>query len=89
MATKAMNFKFDEQDILDMKNVAGVYNMSVTDLVKKAIQEYIAELKNDPFYKLTENVTEASMEESKVILNDISSLTDDDLTITTVKKFNV
>lgn len=89
MAVKAMNFKMEEADILDMKQVAGVFNMSVTDLIKNAIKEYLAELKMDPFYRLTTNVQEATVEESKEILAEIEGLTDDDLTITSAKRFTV
>ena len=89
MAVKAMNFKMDEADILDMKAVAGVYNMSVTDLIKNAVREYITELKKDPFYRLTRNIQEASAEESKEILDEIEELSDDDLMITSVKRFGV
>ena len=89
MATKAMNFKMDEADILDMKRVAGVFNMSVTDLIKNAVKAYLAELKNDPFYRLTVNVQDASGEESAEILAEIEGLTDDDLTISSSKRFPV
>ena len=89
MATRAMNFKMDETDILDMKHVAGVFNMSVTDFIKNAIKEYLAELKSDPFYRLTANMEDASEEESAEILTEIESLTDDDLTISSVKRFTV
>ena len=89
MATRAMNFKMDETDILDMKHVAGVFNMSVTDFIKNAIKEYLAELKSDPFYRLTANVEDATEEESTEILTEIESLTDDDLTISSVKRFTV
>ena len=85
MATKAMNFKMDEAEILDMKHVAGVFNMSVTDLIKNAIKEYLTELKSDPFYRLTANVQDASEEESAEILSEIEELTDDDLTIASTK----
>ncbi len=88
MAVKAMNFKMEEADIRDMKAVAGVYNMSVTDLIKNAVRQYITELKKDPFYRLTTNIQEASAEESKEILSEIDGLTDDDLTIASVKRFN-
>ena len=88
MAVKAMNFKMEEADIRDMKAVAGVYNMSVTDLIKNAVKQYITELKKDPFYRLTTNIQEASAEESKEILGEIDGLTDDDLTIASVKRFN-
>ena len=36
---KMMNFKMDEADIADMKTVANVYNMSVTDLIRGALKE--------------------------------------------------
>jgi hypothetical protein len=89
MAVKAMNFKMEEADILDMKAVAGVYNMSVTDLIKNAVKEYITELKKEPFYRLTMNIQEASAEESEEILGEIDGLTDDDLAIASTKRFNV
>ena len=88
MANKAMNLKIDEALILEMKAVAAIYRMSVTDLVKAAVNEYLAELKSDPFYRLTANVQEASAEESAEILSEIESLTDDDLSIVSVKRFN-
>lgn len=88
MAVKAMNFKMEEADIRDMKAVAGVYNMSVTDLIKNAVRQYITELKKDPFYRLTTNIQEASAEESEEILSEIDGLTNDDLTIASVKRFN-
>jgi len=89
MATKAMNFKMDEAEILDMKHVAGVFNMSVTDLIKNAVKEYLNELKSDPFYRLTANVQDASEEESAEILEEIEGMTDDDLTIASTKRFTV
>ena len=87
MATKALNFKMDEADINDMKRVAGVFNISVTDLVKQAVKEYIEELKNDPFYRLTVNVEDASAEETEEILAEIERMDDDDLSITSTRRF--
>lgn len=87
MATKALNFKMDEADINDMKKVAGVFNISVTDLVKQAVKEYIEELKNDPFYRLTVNVEDASAEETEEILAEIDRMNDDDLSITSTRHF--
>ncbi len=85
MAPKAMNFKMEESEIIDMKQVAGIYNMTVTDLIKRAIRLYVSELKSDPFYRLTVNVEDASPEESAQILNKIDCLSDDDLTISSSK----
>ena len=41
MATKALNFKLEESEIMDMKQVAAVFNMTVTDLIKEAIKNPI------------------------------------------------
>ena len=89
MATKAMNFKMEEDDIMDMKQVAAVFNMTVSDIVKNGAREYVAKLKRDPFYRLTANVQEASAEESEEILAEIDSLSDDDLTIATTKRLKM
>lgn len=89
MATRALNFKMDDADIIDMKHVAGVFNMSVTDLVKNAVRAYISELKRDPFYRLTANVEEVSAGESEEILAEMEGLSDDDLSIASTKRFIV
>ncbi len=89
MATKVMNFKMDEAEIHDMKQVAGVFNMSVTDLIKNAVREYLAERKSDPFYRLTANVQDASDEENAEILTEIEGLSDDDLSIASTISFTV
>ena len=89
MSTKAMNFKMDENDINDLKGVAAVYNMTVTEIIKEALKEYVEKLKEDPFYRLSVNVKEASAEESAEIIDGIKNLSDDDLTITTSKKITV
>ena len=38
MATRVMNFKVDDSLIIEMKEVAGIYNMTVTDLIKQAVR---------------------------------------------------
>ncbi len=89
MSVKAMNFKMDEAEIQEMKQVAGVYHMTVTDLIKNAVKSYISELKDDPFYRLTAHVQEASAEESDEILSAVGELTDDDLTISSSRRFSL
>ena len=87
MTTKAMNFKLDENEILDIKKVASVFNMTLTDVVREAIKEYVLKMKKDPFYRLTAKVQEASAEESKEILDIVENLSDDDMQITSTKRF--
>lgn len=87
MATKAMNFKLEENEIMDIRKVASVFNMSLTDVVREALKEYIFKMKNDPFYRLTAKVQEASAEETKEILDIVENLSDDDMQITSTKRF--
>lgn len=85
MATKVLNFRMDEKEMVDLKKVAAVFNISVTDLVKNAIGEHVAKLKKDPFYRLTANVENASEAETEEVLKELESMSDDDLAIASVK----
>ena len=87
MAAKAMNLKLEEERILDIKNVASVFHMTMTDVINEALDDYLPRMKRDPLYRLTTNVRDASAKKSKEILKEIESLTDDDLKITTRRKF--
>ena len=89
MATRAMNFKMDESDVLELKQVASVFSMTVTDVIKEAVREYVGKMKNDPFYRLTANVQEASPEETADTLAIIDSLSDDDLAISSTERVSV
>ncbi len=89
MAVRLLNFKMEESDIYEMKKVASVFNMTVTDVVKEALKDYIAKMKKDPFYRLTANVEEASADETAEVLGAIDELSDDDLSIASVKRFDV
>lgn len=89
MALKAVNFKMDEMEITDMKQVASVFNMTLTDLIKDACKDYVDRMKKDPFYRLTVNVQDASEEETEEILQAIDSLSDDDLSIVSSKRITV
>lgn len=89
MATKALNIKMDEDRLADIKSVAAVFHMSMTDVVMDALDEYLSKMKNDPFYRLTVNVEDASEEEMQEVLGELDALTDDDLQIASVKHFSV
>ena len=89
MASKVMNFKMDEAEIMDMKKVAAIFNISVSDMIREAIKEHIGKLKKDPFYRLTVNVEDATPEENEEILAAIDALAEDDLEIVSSKEFHV
>ena len=89
MATKDISIMMDETLILDLKQVAGVFNISVADLIKNAVKEYLSELKSDPFYRLTANVQDSSDEEAAEILTEIDGSTDDDMSTAFTKRINL
>ena len=89
MASRAVNLRLDERDILEIKNVAAAFHMTFTAIIREALSEYLPRKKNDPFYRLTANAATASNEESEEILSAIASLSDDDLTISSTKKFRL
>ena len=89
MAVKALNFKMEESDLKEMREVASVYHMTLTQLVKEAVDDYLQKMKADPFYKLTANVQEADAEESAEILRAVEELSDDDLVIAASERVHV
>ena len=89
MAVKALNFKMDEMEIADMKRVGEVYHMSLTQIVREALKEYIGKMKADPFYRLTANVMNADKEETAEILSAIENLSDEDLEIASVEQVHI
>ena len=89
MATKALNIKMDEDRMADIKKIAAVFHMSVTEIIMDALDEYLPKLKKDPFYRLTSYVEDASAEEAKEILDEIAALEDEDFKISSIKHFYV
>lgn len=89
MASRAVNLRLDESEILDIKRVAAIFNTTLTAIIREALKEYLSKKKNDPYYRLTANVELASNEESAEILNEIEGLSDDDLAISSIRKFQL
>ena len=86
--TIATNFTIEENDVAILSKVASAYSITITELVKRAIYEYVDKIKKDPFYRLTANIEEASPEESAEIIEILDNLSEDDLEISSVKKFS-
>lgn len=89
MAVKAINFKMEEAQINDIRHVASVYRMTLTDFIKEAIGEHLDRMKSDPFYRLTASVEEADAAESAEILEAINGLEDDDFVIASSERTTV
>lgn len=86
MATKALNMKWDEAELAEIKKVTEIFHMTLTDFFKEAAGDKLNELKSDPFYRLTENIESATKEETAEILEAIDSLSDDDLSISSRRR---
>ena len=65
MATKPVNLRLDETQIAAVKDVASVFHMSFTDVVRDALIMYLPQKKQDPLYRLTHNVEEVSDSENE------------------------
>lgn len=89
MAKGALNFKMDETDIYEVREAASVYNTTMTEIITEAVHEYLEKLHKDPFYRLSVNVKEASVSESAEILEAIEGLSDNDLMVSSVRKFRL
>jgi len=89
MAAKAMNVKLEETKILDLKQVASAFHITITDAINEALDAYLEKMKSDPYFRLTANVEEASAEENEEILRTLDEMSDDDLSISTVKRFSL
>ena len=89
MASKAVNFKMDEETIRDVRSVAASFGMTQTEVLREALSEYLARMKADPYYRLTASVREADEAESAEVLSALDKLSDDDLTIVSAKRFTV
>ena len=81
MATKPVNLRLDEAQIMDIKEVAGIFSMSFTDVIREAVKDYLVKMKKDPFYRLTSNISEVTDEENKELVSELSSLTEDDMKV--------
>lgn len=88
MGERAVNFSIEENDLVILSKIASAYSVTVTELIKKVISEYLEKIKKNPFYRLTANVEEVSSEENSEILEMINNLSDEDLTISSVKKLS-
>ena len=86
MAAKALNVKMDENRLLNLKKVAAVFHMTMTEVINEALDAYLSMMMKNPFYRLTVNVEDADAEESAEILHALDALTDDELTIVSKKQ---
>ncbi|MGL5426545.1 MAG: hypothetical protein ACRDAS_01400, partial [Cetobacterium sp.] len=71
----------DQELIDDIKKVSKIYDESMSELIREGIQMALEKRKNSIFYRLNSITEYVDEEEEAEILEALSSLTDDDLTI--------
>ena len=89
MAMRPVNLKMEEAEIDDVMKVATDFQMTKTNVFKEVVREFSTKTKNDPFYRLTANVQDASEEETAETLTEIENLSDDDLSVSSVRRVSV
>ena len=63
MAGRTISLRLDEKVFLDIKRVAAAFDMTLSDVIREALSQYLPQKKEDPDYKTTANATLASDEE--------------------------
>ncbi|MGL4357102.1 MAG: hypothetical protein ACRCXX_09190 [Cetobacterium sp.] len=77
----SFNLRLDQELIDDIKKVSKIYDESMSELIREGIQMALEKRKNSIFYRLNSITEYVDEEEEAEILEALSSLTDDDLTI--------
>lgn len=75
-----MSVKLDESIIDEIKKISSMFKISYSDFIRNAVQKELEEKKKDFIYRLSE-VEYCSQEEEKEILDSLSKLSKDDLTM--------
>ena len=70
MEKETLTIKWDAESLEEIRRTARVFNMTVTEFFKEAAEAKPAELKNSPFCRLTQNIEDASEEETLEILKE-------------------
>lgn len=78
---KAISLRLDENMIRELKEVSNIYNIPTSDLIRKGIKMILNAKKSEAYYRLTANIQEGTVEETKEIMEKLNSYTDEELEI--------
>ena len=82
-----LNLNFNAEELEGIRKAAALSKMSMPDFVCNAVKEYAARKQPGSFNGLTDNIEEASPEESAEILALIDGMTEDDWETVRVDNF--
>ena len=81
---KQISLRLDENQYSELKNLSEIYNKDYSQIIRDGIDAMIDKLKNDPWYmvqKMMDSTPVMEKEEEKEILDELNSLTADNMEI--------
>ena len=81
---KQISLRLDENQYNELKSLSEIYNKDYSQIIRDGIDAMIDKLKNDPWYmvqKMMDSTPAMEKEEEKEILDELNSLTAEDMEI--------
>ena len=81
---KQISLRLDENQYNELKSLSEIYNKDYSQIIRDGIDAMIVKLKNDPWYmvqKMMDSTPVMEKEEEKEILDELNSLTEEDMEI--------
>ena len=81
---KQISLRLDENQYNELKSLSEIYNQDYSQIIRDGIDVMITKLKNDPWYmvqKMMDSTPVMEKEEEKEILDELNSLTADNMEI--------
>ena len=78
---KAISLRLDEQTLQDIKKVSSIYNIPISDLIRKGIKMILEAKISEAYYRLTADIEETTRKETDEIIERLNKYNDDDLEI--------
>ena len=81
---KQISLRLEESQYNELKNLSEIYNKEYSQIIREGIDTIINKLKNDPWYmvqKMVEKTPVMDKKEEEEILEELNSLSKEDLEI--------
>lgn len=81
---KQISLRLEENQYNELKNLSEIYNKEYSQIIREGIDTIINKLKNDPWYmvqKMVEKTPVMDKKEEEEILEELNSLSKEDLEI--------
>ena len=81
---KQISLRLDESQYNELKDLSEIYNRDYSQIIREGIDAMISKLKKDPWYmvqKMMDNTPVMDEEEEREILEELNSLSQEDMEI--------